>query len=131
MSWQMEGAYIENCNCDAPCPCTWSWLTWPATHDRCNALLAYHIDQGSIDGVDVSDLSFAIVLDAPPMMGEGNWRPRGQTGSSTRCGLAGSSTWIRSPGRTTPPVMTTLITPALRTMLPSASRSSVAAISPG
>lgn len=70
----MNGTYLENCNCDAPCPCTWSWLKWSATHDRCYALLAYHIDNGNIDGLDVSDLTFAIVIDAPPNMGDGNWR---------------------------------------------------------
>ena len=74
MSWSLEGTYFENCNCDAPCPCTWSWLKLPATHERCNALLAFHIERGTIDGVDVSDLSFGLVVDAPPMMGEGNWR---------------------------------------------------------
>jgi hypothetical protein len=74
MAWSMNGTYLENCNCDAPCPCTWSWLKWSATHDRCYAFLAYHIDDGDIDGVDVSDLSFALVLDAPPNMGDGNWR---------------------------------------------------------
>jgi hypothetical protein len=74
MSWSLEGTYFENCNCDAPCPCTWSWFKLPATHERCNALLAFHIERGTIDGVDVSDLSFGMLLDAPPMMGEGNWR---------------------------------------------------------
>ena len=74
MSWSMEGTYFENCNCDAPCPCTWSWLTWPATHERCNVVLVYHIDRGQVDGVDISDLAFGLVVDAPPMMAEGNWR---------------------------------------------------------
>jgi hypothetical protein len=36
--------------------------------------MAFHIERGTIDGIDVSDLSFGIVLDAPPMMAEGNWR---------------------------------------------------------
>lgn len=74
MPWSFEGTYLENCNCDAICPCTWSWLKLPATHERCNAVLAFHIDRGELDGTDVSDLSFGIVLDTPPMMGDGNWR---------------------------------------------------------
>jgi hypothetical protein len=36
--------------------------------------LAYHVDSGAIDGVDVSGLSFALFLDTPPVMSEGNWR---------------------------------------------------------
>ena len=36
--------------------------------------LAYHVDSGEIGGVDVSGLSFALFLDTPPVMAEGNWR---------------------------------------------------------
>ncbi|MGA7668821.1 MAG: DUF1326 domain-containing protein [Nitrolancea sp.] len=74
MAWSLEGTYFENCNCDAICPCTWSGLSEPATHDRCMVVLNYHIDRGTIDSVDVSGLTFAIVADTPPIMIDGNWR---------------------------------------------------------
>jgi len=74
MAWQLTGTYAESCSCDAVCPCTWSALTAKATLDRCRALLAYHVAAGEIDGTDVSGLSFALFLDAPPVMAEGNWR---------------------------------------------------------
>lgn len=74
MAWQLEGTYFESCSCDAVCPCTWSALTARATLDRCRALLAYHVESGKVDGVDVSGLSFALFLDTPPVMSEGNWR---------------------------------------------------------
>jgi len=74
MAWRLEGTYFESCSCDAVCPCTWSALTARATLDRCRALLAYHVDAGEIDGVDVSGLSFALFLDTPPVMSDGNWR---------------------------------------------------------
>jgi len=74
MAWQLEGKYFESCSCDAVCPCTWSGFTAKATLDRCRALLAYHVESGEIDGVDVSGLSFALFLDAPPVMSQGNWR---------------------------------------------------------
>ena len=74
MSWRMEGTYFESCSCDAVCPCTWSGFTARATQDRCRALLAYHITDGDIDGVNVSGLTFALFLDTPALMGEGNWR---------------------------------------------------------
>ena len=74
MAWRLDGTYFESCSCDEVCPCTWSALTAKATLDRCRALLAYHVDSGEIDGVDVSGLSFALFLDTPPVMGEGNWR---------------------------------------------------------
>jgi len=74
MTWRLDGTYLESCSCDVICPCTWSGMTAKATFDRCWALLAYHVDSGEIDEVDVSGLSFALFLDTPPVMAEGNWR---------------------------------------------------------
>jgi hypothetical protein len=74
MAWRLDGTYFESCSCDTVCPCTWSGFTAKATHDRCRALLAYHVDSGEINGVDVSGLSFALFLDSPPVMSEGGWR---------------------------------------------------------
>jgi hypothetical protein len=74
MAWRLEGTYFESCSCDAVCPCTWSALTAKATLDRCRALLAYHVASGQINDVDVSGLSFALFLDTPPVMSDGNWR---------------------------------------------------------
>jgi hypothetical protein len=74
MAWSMEGRYFETCSCDAVCPCTWSALTARATLDRCNAFLAFHIDTGDIEGVDVNGLNWAMILDTPPVMSDGNWR---------------------------------------------------------
>jgi hypothetical protein len=74
MAWTLEGTYFENCSCDTICPCTWSGLTAPATHDRCLAMLAFHIDRGDIEGTDVSGLTFALVIDTPPVMADGGWK---------------------------------------------------------
>jgi hypothetical protein len=74
MAWNLEGTYFENCSCDTICPCTWSGLTAKATKDRCKAMLAFHIDRGAVDGVDVSGLSFALVVDSPPVMSDGGWK---------------------------------------------------------
>lgn len=74
MAWRLSGTYAESCSCDAVCPCTWSALTARATLDRCRALLAYHVAAGEVDGTDVSGLSFALFLDTPPVMADGNWR---------------------------------------------------------
>jgi len=74
MAWTLEGTYFENCSCDTICPCTWSGLTARATKDRCKAMLAFHIERGDIEGVDVSGLSFAMVLDTPPVMATGGWK---------------------------------------------------------
>jgi len=37
-------------------------------------MLAWHIDSGEVDGMDVSDRSVVLVLDSPRQMSKGNWR---------------------------------------------------------
>lgn len=74
MAWHLEGTYFENCNCDMVCPCSTSGLTMPADNDRCRVVLAFHVDSGEVDGVDVSDLSVAVLADTPPVMADGDWR---------------------------------------------------------
>ena len=74
MAWRLEGSYSENCNCDVVCPCAASAFAAPATYDRCNAVLAFHIDSGEVDGTDMSDLNVVLVVDTPRQMSEGNWR---------------------------------------------------------
>jgi hypothetical protein len=73
MAWKIEGQYFENCSCDVPCPCTVS-LDLGADRDRCNAFLVFHVDSGEVDGVDVSDLTVAAMIETPKVMSEGNWR---------------------------------------------------------
>lgn len=74
MSWNLSGTYFENCNCDVICPCTWSGLQQKATNDRCLAFLAFHVDKGEIDGVDVGGRTFAMLIDSPPVMADGEWK---------------------------------------------------------
>jgi hypothetical protein len=74
MAWRLEGTYIENCNCEVVCPCVAGGFAAPADYDRCNVVLAWHIDSGEVNGTDVSDLSVVLVVDSPRQMSEGNWR---------------------------------------------------------
>ena len=74
MGWRLTGTYFENCNCDVTCPCAVSGFSVPGDYERCLVLLAFHVDSGEIDGVDVSGLSYAVVADAPGAMAEGGWR---------------------------------------------------------
>ena len=37
-------------------------------------MLAFHIDRGDVEGVDVSGLTFALVVDSPPVMSDGGWK---------------------------------------------------------
>lgn len=74
MAWALNGQYVENCSCEAICPCTWSNLTRAATNDYCKAVLAFHIDVGQIDGVDVTDRTVVLAISTPRMMTDGNWQ---------------------------------------------------------
>ncbi len=56
------------------CPCTVADFSAPADYERCRFLMAFHVDVGEVDGVDVSGLSVAVFGDTPAMMIEGNWR---------------------------------------------------------
>jgi hypothetical protein len=73
MAWSLDGTYFENCSCEVPCPCTASF-SLGADYDRCEALLAFHVDRGEVDGVDVAGLSAALVIDSPKVMSDGGWR---------------------------------------------------------
>jgi len=75
MAWNLDGEFYENCSCDAICPCTWSNLARSATRDDyCRFALAFDVDSGEIEGVDVSGRTFVMVADTPPNMADGNWR---------------------------------------------------------
>jgi hypothetical protein len=73
MAWSIEGRYFENCSCEVPCPCTVS-LSIGADYDRCNAVLAFHVESGEVEGVDVSGTTVVAVADTPKVMTDGNWR---------------------------------------------------------
>ena len=73
MAWKLEGTYFENCSCEMPCPCTVSFDAG-ADYDRCEVLLAFDIESGDVDGVDLSGRTVAIVADSPKVMTEGNWK---------------------------------------------------------
>jgi len=56
------------------CPCTTSGLSRPADKERCLVVLAFHVDRGEVDGVDVSGKSVVVIADTPQLMADGNWR---------------------------------------------------------
>ena len=74
MAYDVRGTYLESCSCEVACPCGASNLALPATYDRCRVLLAFHFDQGTVDGVDVAGTTTAMFADTPAQMTDGNWR---------------------------------------------------------
>jgi hypothetical protein len=69
--YQLEGSLLEVCSCDVLCPC---WIGEDPDGGTCDAVVAYHFDKGTIDGVDVSGLTLVGVVHIPGNILAGNWR---------------------------------------------------------
>jgi hypothetical protein len=71
MSYSLEGSLLEVCDCNVLCPC---WIGENPDNGTCQSALAYQIDKGRIDGVDVSGLTYAIAAFIPGNVLAGNFR---------------------------------------------------------
>jgi hypothetical protein len=70
MSYHLEGRLLEVCNCKVLCPC---WIGEDPDNGTCDTIVAWHIDQGTVDGVDVSGNTIAAVAHVPGNILQGNW----------------------------------------------------------
>ncbi len=73
MAWSIKGSYAETCSCELMCPCNLSF-DHGATYDYCRVSLVFNIQEGEIEGTDVSGLVVAVIADTPKVMTDGNWR---------------------------------------------------------
>ncbi len=71
MSYTLEGTILEVCNCDVLCPC---WIGEDPDNGTCDAVVAWHIDEGQIDGVNVSGRTIALLGFVPGNILQGNWK---------------------------------------------------------
>jgi len=71
MAYQLEGMLLEVCTCKAICPC---WVGEDPDGGACEGTLAWHFEQGTIDGVDVSGLTFGMLAHIPGNALRGQWR---------------------------------------------------------
>ncbi|MBU2713818.1 DUF1326 domain-containing protein [Zooshikella harenae] len=71
MGYKLEGKLLEVCDCNILCPC---WVGEDPDGDTCNTIIAWHIDQGAVNGLDVSGLTVAVTAHIPGNIMEGNWR---------------------------------------------------------
>jgi hypothetical protein len=71
MAYQLEGKLLEVCDCNVLCPC---WIGEDADNGTCDAVVAYHIDKGTVDETDVSGLTLALLAHIPGNILQGNWR---------------------------------------------------------
>jgi hypothetical protein len=71
MGYHLQGDLLEVCDCDTLCPC---WVGENPDNGTCQSSLAYRIERGEIDGVDVSGLTFALAAFIPGNVLAGNFR---------------------------------------------------------
>jgi hypothetical protein len=67
----LEGRLLEVCDCKVLCPC---WIGEDPDNGTCDSALAYHFDRGTIEGIDVSGLTFGVVGHIPGNILAGNFR---------------------------------------------------------
>jgi hypothetical protein len=61
-NYVVEGSLLEACSCRTLCRC---WIGEDPDGGSCDSFNAYHIDKGSINGVDVSGLTYVQVVKIP------------------------------------------------------------------
>lgn len=54
MTYRLTGRSVEMCSCYAPCPCVFGQS---ATYGKCEGVIAFAIEEGDVDGVDVAGTS--------------------------------------------------------------------------
>ena len=70
MAYHLEGRLLEVCNCRVLCPC---WIGEDPDFGTCDTIVAWHFDKGSINGVDVSGHTIAMIAHVPGNILQGNW----------------------------------------------------------
>ncbi|UWU93297.1 DUF1326 domain-containing protein [Bradyrhizobium sp. CB1015] len=67
--WRLEGEWMKNCSCAFGCPCDFNARP---TQGYCKGLVAMRIAKGHFEGTRLDGLCFAITVDFPGPLHEGN-----------------------------------------------------------
>lgn len=74
MGYILDGYMLEVCDCNTLCPC---WIGEDPDNGSCQGVLAWHIERGTINGVDVSGHTYAALAMLPGNALHGNWKVLG------------------------------------------------------
>lgn len=69
--YTIEGRLLEVCSCNTLCPC---WVGEDPDGGTCDSVLGWRVDQGTIEGIDVSGLTLALSVFIPGNVLAGNWK---------------------------------------------------------
>ncbi|MHC4040172.1 DUF1326 domain-containing protein [Bradyrhizobium sp. 23AC] len=67
--WRLEGEWMKNCTCAFGCPCDFNARP---TQGYCKGLVAMRVTKGHFEGTRLDGLCFAITVDFPGPLHEGN-----------------------------------------------------------
>ncbi len=70
MAWRMKGQYLKNCSCRAFCTCDADGD--PSPNDFCEGVIAWHVEEGNFDDIDLSELNVAVAFHFPGPLYQGN-----------------------------------------------------------
>ena len=62
MAYDIQGKLLEVCTCNVLCPC---WIGENPDNGTCDSALAWQVESGEIEGVDVSGLTLALSVHIP------------------------------------------------------------------
>lgn len=71
MAYHLEGRLLEVCNCKVLCPC---WIGEDPDNGTCEGFMAWHVDKGSVNGLDVAGRTIASLTHIPGNVLKGNWK---------------------------------------------------------
>ena len=71
MGYHLKGELLEVCDCKTLCPC---WIGENPDNGTCDTIVAWHFDQGQVNGINVSGRTIALIAHVPGNILEGNWR---------------------------------------------------------
>ncbi len=71
MAYELQGRLLEVCSCNVLCPC---WIGEDPDGGTCDGVLAWHVDDGQVNGVDVSGHTLVLVARIPGNVLQGKWR---------------------------------------------------------
>ncbi len=69
-SWNMRGEVMEACSCDTTCPCNFGSN---ATRLPCDAVVGWHIQEGTYGDTRLDDLNLVLFLRIPGYIFDGDW----------------------------------------------------------
>lgn len=71
MAYHLEGKLLEVCDCKVLCPC---WVGEAPDNGTCKGFVAWHFENGTVNGVDVAGRTIVCMAAIPGPVLEGGWK---------------------------------------------------------